>query len=304
MIELTGVVKTFGAVRAIDGVDLSIAPGELFGLIGRNGAGKSTLFQLMLGLVAADAGDVRIEGVSARGARFLAIRRTLGYLPENVVLYDNLTGLETLRFFARLKGVEPAACAPLLEEVGLARAAARKVREYSKGMKQRLGFAQALLGDPRLLFLDEPTNGLDPEGIRAFYRILRERQRAGATIVITSHILAEIQQRVDRLAIVRAGRLQAVGSVDALRGETNLPLTIELVLRDDDTRAVEAALRRAPFGEPTIRGRRIAFACPQHAKMAAIAALSPLAARIVDLHIHEPSLEDVFLGYAGYEVNA
>ncbi|MBF4020638.1 ABC transporter ATP-binding protein [Burkholderia pseudomallei] len=304
MIELTGVVKTFGPVRAVDGIDLAIAPGELFGLIGRNGAGKSTLFQLMLGLLAADAGNVRIDGVSARDPRFRAVRRTLGYLPENVVLYDNLTGLETLCFFARLKGVDAAACAPLLDEVGLDHAAARKVRGYSKGMKQRLGFAQALLGAPRLLFLDEPTNGLDPAGIRAFYRILHERRRAGTTIVITSHILAEIQQRVDRLAIVRAGRLQAVGSVDALRGETNLPLTIELVVPDDDTREIEAALRRAPFGEPTVRDRRIAFACPRDAKMAALAALAPLGARIVDLRIHEPSLEDMFLGYAGCEANA
>ncbi len=118
MIELTGVVKTFGPVRAVDGIDLAIAPGELFGLIGRNGAGKSTLFQLMLGLLAADAGNVRIDGVSARDPRFRAVRRTLGYLPENVVLYDNLTGLETLRFFARLKGVDPAAGAPRRDQGG------------------------------------------------------------------------------------------------------------------------------------------------------------------------------------------
>ncbi|HEY4805454.1 MAG TPA: ABC transporter ATP-binding protein, partial [Paraburkholderia sp.] len=154
MIELAGVAKSFGALPALEGVDLTIRKGELFGLIGRNGAGKSTLFQLMLGLLVADAGRVQVDGECVGGPRFRAVKRRLGYLPENVVLYDNLTGLETLRFFARLKGADTAECAPLLDQVGLTAAAGRKVREYSKGMKQRLGFAQALLGDPALLFLD------------------------------------------------------------------------------------------------------------------------------------------------------
>lgn len=300
MIELTGVAKSFGALRAVDGVDLKIQKGELFGLIGRNGAGKSTLFQLMLGLVSPDAGRVQVDGELVDGPRFQAVRRKLGYLPENVVLYDNLTGLETLHFFARLKGVKTAACKALLDQVGLSHAAAaRKVREYSKGMRQRLGFAQALLGNPSLLFLDEPTNGLDPEGIREFYRILKTRQQAGTTIVITSHILAEIQQRVDRLAILHSGSIQAVGSVQTLRGKTNLPLSIEVLTHSEDVGPLQAALNRAPFGKLTIRERLIAFQCPRDAKMAAIAALSPLSDRIADLQIQEPSLEDVFLGYTG-----
>ena len=296
MIELTGVGKSFGKVRAIDGVDLRVRDGELFGLIGRNGAGKSTLFQLMLGLLSPDAGEVRIRGEAARSRAFLSVKRSLGYLPENVVLYDNLTGAETLRFFAKLKGVPLDRCAPLLDEVGLSGAASRKVREYSKGMKQRLGFAQALLGEPRLLFLDEPTNGLDPKGIREFYQTLKRRQEAGATIVVTSHILAEMQQRVDRLAILHGGRIQAVGSVQVLRGQTTLPLSIEVLAHNDDTGTLEAALRRPPFFNLATRGRHIGFQCPREAKMSAIAALSSLADRIADLQIHEPSLEDVFLG--------
>lgn len=301
MIELTGVAKSFGVLRAVDGVDLNIRQGEVFGLIGRNGAGKSTLFQLMLGLISADAGQVRVSGERVGGRRFHAVKRRLGYLPENVVLYDNLTGIETLRFFARLKGVNESECAPLLEQVGLNGTASRKVREYSKGMKQRLGFAQALLGDPQLLFLDEPTNGLDPKGIREFYQTLKSRQQGGATIVITSHILAEIQQRVDRLAILHGGRVRAVGSVQTLRGETDLPLSVDVVARDDDTRSLEAALRDAPFASSnvTASGRHVAFQCPRHAKMPALAMLSSLSDRIVDVQIHEPSLEDVFLGCTG-----
>jgi Cu-processing system ATP-binding protein len=296
MIELTGVAKSYGALLALAGVDLKVQQGELFGLIGRNGAGKSTLFQLMLGLLEADTGRVQVDGECAGGPRFRAVKRRLGYLPENIVLYDNLTGIETLRFFARLKGADKAECMPLLDQVGLTGAAGRKVREYSKGMKQRLGFAQALLGNPALLFLDEPTNGLDPEGIREFYQILKARQEAGATIVITSHILAEIQQRVDRLAILQGGRIRAVGSVPALRGEANLPLSIEVVAHSDDVRPLAEALQRAPFAKLTIRSRQIVFECPREAKMTAIAALSPLSGHIADLQIVEPSLEDVFLG--------
>ncbi|RQH03873.1 ABC transporter ATP-binding protein [Paraburkholderia dinghuensis] len=301
MIELTGVTKSYGALLALQGVDLAVRKGEMFGLIGRNGAGKSTLFQLMLGLLSADAGCVQVDGESVAGPRFRAVKRRLGYLPENIVLYDNLSGVETLRFFARLKGVDTAECMPLLEQVGLKGAAARKVREYSKGMKQRLGFAQALLGNPALLFLDEPTNGLDPEGIREFYQILKTRQEAGTTIVITSHILAEIQQRVDRLAILQGGRIRAVGSVPALRGEANLPLSMEIVTHSDDTRALVEALQRTPFGKLTIRGRHIVFECQREAKMLAIAALSPLSGHIADLQIQEPSLEDVFLGCMGVD---
>ena len=301
MIELTGVEKSYGALPALLGVDLAVHKGEMFGLIGRNGAGKSTVFQLMLGLLNADAGLVKIDGESVGASRFRAVKRRIGYLPENIVLYDNLTGLESLHFFARLKGADMAECAPLLELVGLAHAAGRKVREYSKGMKQRLGFAQALLGNPALLFLDEPTNGLDPEGIREFYQILKTRQEAGATIVITSHILAEIQQRVDRLAILQGGRIRAVGSVPALRGEANLPLSLEVVAHSDDTQALVEALHRAPFGKLKIRGRHIVFECPREAKMSAIAALSSLSGHIADLQIQEPSLEDVFLGCMGVD---
>ena len=168
IVEARGVTKDFGTVQAVRGVDLDIAPGELFGLIGHNGAGKSTLFKMMLGLIPVTRGEIRLDGESVTGPRFRETRRKIGYLPENVVLYDNLTGLETLFFFADLKAVPRSECAALLEKVGLSHAAGRRVREYSKGMRQRLGFAQALLGTPRLLFLDEPTTGLDPGAIRDF----------------------------------------------------------------------------------------------------------------------------------------
>ncbi|MDF3831786.1 ABC transporter ATP-binding protein [Cupriavidus basilensis] len=299
-IELRGVSKHYGAVHAVDGVDLHVGAGELFGLIGHNGAGKSTLFKMMLGLIPASAGEIRVAGASVRGRAFRAARRMVGYLPENLVLYDNLNGLETLRFFARLKGAEPASCGSLLARVGLADAAAKPVREYSKGMRQRLGFAQSLLGAPRVLFLDEPSNGLDPAAIRTFYAVLEELRGQGVTILITSHILAELQQRIDRLAIMAGGRIQAIGSVAALREQVDLPLT--LALRVEPGARAELRQRLASLRtlgaqvEDGMQAQTLTLRCPRPLKMAALAALQPLGGRLLDLQIHEPSLEDVFFG--------
>jgi Cu-processing system ATP-binding protein len=278
VIEVRQVAKRYGEVQAVDGVDLTIEAGQVFGLIGHNGAGKSTLFKMMLGLVPTGAGEIRIGGQPVSGPGFRQVRRQIGYLPENVVFYDNLTGLETLAFFARLK---------------------RRVKGYSKGMRQRLGFAQALLGRPQLLFLDEPTTGLDPEGIRDFYRILREMQGEGVTVMLTSHILSEIQERVDQLAIMKTGRIQALGTVQSLREAMALPMWFELQLAAGGESPLRRSLAGLEVGEIRIDGDRAAVHCPRSAKMAVLEALSTLKGYAIDLQIREPSLEDVFLGYSG-----
>jgi len=295
-IELDAVSKSFGGVRAVDGVTLAVERGEIFGLIGPNGAGKSTLFKLMLGLIAPSAGSIRIDGERVGGAGFRAVRRRVGYLPENVVLWDNLSGLETLRFFAALKRADARACADALARVGLAEAAHRRVRGYSKGMRQRLGFAQALLGEPALLFLDEPTSGLDPQSRRDFYAALRALRETGVTVVLTSHVLAEMQERVDRLAIMRQGALAAVGSVAALRQGIGLALRAEIAPHEDSAATLVDALARGGF-EPIRAEGRLRVECARERKMALLAALAPLLDRVRDIEIREPSLEDVFAGY-------
>jgi Cu-processing system ATP-binding protein len=297
LIVARGVHKHYGPIRAVDGVDLDIRPGELFGLIGHNGAGKSTMFKMMLGLTPPTSGDIRIDGASVSGGDFRAVRRSVGYLPENVVLYDNLTGLETLHFFSRLKGVSAAENNRVLERVGLAHAAKRRVREYSKGMRQRLGFAQALLGKPRFLFLDEPTTGLDPEAIRGFYAILRQLRSEGVTMVITSHILAEIQERVDRLAIMTAGKIQACGTVQALREQMALPLRIDIRVDAEHLDAVRTVLGQLPVSAIESHAGHITLQCRREAKMAVIEALAR-DGRVRDLTVREPSLEDVFFGFS------
>jgi Cu-processing system ATP-binding protein len=297
-VRVRGVVKHFGAVRAVDGVDLDVHAGEVFGLIGHNGAGKSTLFRMMLGLLRPSAGEILVRGAATTGAGFRAARRGIGYLPENVVLYDNLSGLETLRFFARLKDAPARECDAVLERVGLAYAAGRPVREYSKGMRQRLGFAQALLGAPRVLFLDEPTTGLDPEAIRAFHATLDQLRSEGVTVILTSHILAELQDHVDRLAILGSGRLRALGSVQELRERTPLPLRLDLQAAPHGVQAVHDALAGLPVDGPVWQQGRLQARLPREAKMPVLGALAALGSAVLDLRIHEPSLEDVFFGCA------
>lgn len=284
---------------ALRDVSFAVQPGETVAIIGHNGAGKSTLIKLMLGLLAPDAGSITILGEPMLGPRFREVRRRIGYLPENVSLYDNLTGAETLRFYADMKAVDPRGCGALLERLQLAHAAHRPVRTYSKGMRQRLGFAQALLGDPRVLFLDEPTSGLDPEGIREFYRLLHDLKQQGVTVLLSSHNLAQLQDRVDGLALIRSGRLQAAGTIQQLREALNLPVRIHAAWRPDVNGSPQSLLRG--FGGCTIDTREdggCTITCAQRDKVGVLSALLAAEHAPRDLRVQEPSLEDVFLGYS------
>ena len=301
IIQLRQVSKRFDRFAAVDDISLDIRRGEVFGLIGHNGAGKSTLFKMMLGLLSPSAGSIHIAGQPVFGAQAREVRRQIGYLPENVALWDNLSGLETLRFFARLKHIEPHECAPLLARVGLADVGKRPVRAYSKGMRPRLGFAPALLGRPRVLFLDEPTTGLDPRAIHFFWDTLAELRQQGLTIVLTSHILAELQHRVDRVAVMANGQLQALGTLAELRAAADLPLRVRL---QPSTGADAAALERwlgslpgdgvAPRRDP--RDDSLVLHAPRAAKRALMRQVLAAPELIADLQIEEPTLEDMFFG--------
>ncbi|MDD1649032.1 MAG: ABC transporter ATP-binding protein [Methylococcaceae bacterium] len=301
VIEVRNVRKRFGDVVALDGVSVTVERGEIFGLIGQNGAGKSTLFKIMLGLLQPTSGEIRIEGHAVQGRTFREAKRRIGYLPENVVLYDNLTGGEIMRYFAQLKGADRKTCAPLLERVGLAGAVSRRAGGYSRGMRQRLGLALAMLGDPSILFLDEPTTGLDPEGIREFYAILHELRGQGVTLVLTSHILAEIQERVDRLAIMKRGKLLALGTVRQLREQIGLPVMFQITAGADGAPRWQEALGNIDGCTIELEGLSVLLHCPRDQKMRVLNALLGIIPEATDVQIHEPSLEDVFLGYASLD---
>ena len=229
-VSLDGVSKRFARQAALEQVSLDVAPGECVALIGHNGAGKTTLMKLVLGLTRPTGGTVRVWGEDPAGAAAGELRRSLGYLPENVAFQGGMSGRDTLRFYARLKGEPLSAVDALLDEVGIAQAARRPVRTYSKGMRQRLGLAQAMLGAPRLLVLDEPTSGLDPALRREFYARVRALRDDGTTILIASHSLDEIEGRTDRIAVLRDGRLVAFGTLEALRESARVPVQIRVLV--------------------------------------------------------------------------
>ena len=195
IIALRGVSKSFGRIDAVRNLDLALYPGECVGLVGHNGAGKSTIIKLMLGLLRPTSGAVETLGEDPAAGAAARARRELGYLPESVALYPSMTGRETLAFYARLKGQPLRANGALLNRVGLGQAATRRVGTYSKGMRQRLALAQAILGQPRALLLDEPTTGLDPALRQSFYEILREMRHSGVAILLSSHALTELRGR-------------------------------------------------------------------------------------------------------------
>ena len=228
-IEIKHVSKRYGKIEAVRDVTLDLAPGEATALVGHNGAGKTTLLKLMLGLVHPTAGTIRVLGDNPAAGEFAA-RRKLGYLPENVSFNAALTGREILSFYARLKGEPVAKALGLLDRVGLGSASARRVATYSKGMRQRLGLAQALIGEPQVLLLDEPTTGLDPELRLSFYEIVQALRDRGATVVLSSHALAELGEHADRVVIMSHGAMVAHGSINELRRIARLPAKIRLTV--------------------------------------------------------------------------
>lgn len=223
VVEIEGVTQRYGHATVLHDLNLSLAPGGVLGLFGHNGAGKTTSMKLILGLLQASSGQVRVFG---RAPSDPQVRRMLGYLPENVTFYPQLSGLETLQHFARLKGAPMSQVVTLLEDVGLTAAARRRVKTYSKGMRQRLGLAQALLGEPRLLLLDEPTVGLDPIATQDLYRLLDRLRGQGTSIILCSHVLPGVEAHINRAAILTQGRLLALGTLAALREEAGLPTLI------------------------------------------------------------------------------
>jgi len=227
IVELHQVKKDFGTLSVIKSLDLTLEQGQILGFFGHNGAGKTTTMKMILGLHQATSGQVKVFNHDPCSSQFNAYRYQLGFLPENVSFYPQLTGLEVLQFFAKLKQVPKQHCVELIEQVGLTHACQRRVKNYSKGMKQRLGLAQALLTEPSLLLLDEPTVGLDPIATHELYQILKTLKNKGCSVILCSHILAGVEKIIDKAAILAQGELQAYGSINELRKQQHLPTQIK-----------------------------------------------------------------------------
>ena len=287
VLSLSNITKRFGEKTAVDDVTLALNAGERVALIGHNGAGKTTLMKMILGLLSPTAGGITVLGdrPGSDGAR-----KSIAFLPESIAFHRSMTGREVLTLFAHLKSAAASQVDTLLERVGLADAADQRIRTYSKGMRQRLGLAQALLGEPKLLLLDEPTSGLDPMLRQSFYAMVDELAASGATVLLSSHLLTELEARTDRVAIMRDGRLVACGPLAKLREDAALPLRIRLNVRDADRNRIASALN----GQ-SINGQAVNLTVLMADKMKTISQIAAFGDAIEDVELIQPSLDDLYV---------
>ena len=297
-IELNGLTKQYGSLTAVQNLNLQIPEGEIFGFLGPNGAGKSTTINMILDFVKPTAGSARVFGMDCQ-QQSKALKRRIGVLPEGYDVYDRLTGLQHLEFVIDSKGArdDPQ---ELLERVGLATDGDRKAGDYSKGMAQRLTLAMALVGEPDLLILDEPTTGLDPNGARQIREIIREENDRGATVFFSSHILGQVEAVCDRVGILREGDLVADDSIQGLRDA--VPGGEVLVVEGNGFTDDVVSTVRAFGGVQTVEVRRtdtvIAIGVDEEAsKTAILDGIEETDATVSDFSTEEASLEDLFAAY-------
>jgi ABC-2 type transport system ATP-binding protein len=292
VISVSGLVKTFGSTRALDGLDLTVEPGEVHGFLGPNGSGKTTTIRVLLGLLRADDGDVQLFGGDPWHDT-IELHRRLAYVPGDVSLWPKLTGGEVIDFFARLRGdVDERRRDDLIRRFELD--PTKRSRTYSKGNKQKVALVAGLASSAELLILDEPTAGLDPLMEAVFQACIQEVREEGRTVLLSSHILAEVEALCDRVSIIRAGRTVESGTLDSLRQLTRTAVTAETLRPPDGLAAVPGV------HELEVEGTRVHF----HVDTVH---LQDAVRHLVDAGLHSlvsnpPTLEEMFLRHYGDEL--
>jgi len=293
LLQIKNLSKHFDAHKAVDNVSLDVCAGDCLALVGHNGAGKTTLFKMILGLLHPTSGDVFINGRPAGNYE------AIGFLPESVSFQRALTGYELLRFFARLRGVRGGTdFNALLKRVNLSNASDKRIATYSKGMRQRLGLAQALIGNPKLLILDEPTSGLDPASRRSFYTLLDELRADGTTIILSSHALSEVEAYTNRVAILRGGTLLATGPVQELARRAGLPVRLDVALQPGAD-AASLYLKSNPVIRPSVLKTGayenwLHIETTEQMKLALLNELSGQRSIVADIRVFPPTLDDIY----------
>ncbi|MDQ3738000.1 MAG: ATP-binding cassette domain-containing protein [Actinomycetota bacterium] len=301
MIEVEGLRKEYRRWRrtpnvAIHGLDLTVPEGGVFGFLGPNGSGKTTTIRCLLGLVAATAGRTAVLG-HRTPADLKTVMPRIGAIVETPAMFPTMTARENLRLLGAIDGIGPRRVDASLAAVGLAERADEQVRKYSLGMRQRLGLAGALLKDPELLLLDEPVNGLDPAGIREIRELLRRLGAEGRTVFLSSHLLSEVEQTCDHVAIIDRGRLLLSGRVDDVLSSASRP---SLLVGLDDPVAGAEALRRGGLDvEPAGELLRVALAPTEGAHITKL--LADVGLYVAELRPETVSLEELFLDITGSE---
>jgi ABC-type multidrug transport system ATPase subunit len=291
IIETNDLTRRFGSVKAVDGVSLRVPPGSIYGFLGPNGAGKTTTIRMLLGLIRPNAGEVSLFGRSLSEQRLELLRR-VGSLVESPSLYPHLTGWENLELIRRMVGGKPSEIEHALAVVRMEDAAHRLVREYSLGMRQRLGLAVALYGQPELLILDEPTNGLDPAGIHEMRELICSLPHEGLTVFLSSHLLSEVDQMATRIGIIHAGRLIFQGIPDELRARYQDYATVTT----DRLEASRQLLLHSGWQAAHLENHHLTVPVNGPSDLALInTQLVHAGHQVYHLNLAQPSLEDIFL---------
>ena len=297
ILRTIGLTKRYGRLTALQDLDLEVPRGQVYGFLGPNGAGKTTTISLILGLIAPSGGHAEMFGLDTRTHLSEALRRT-GAILEGPSFYPHLSGRDNLRVWGALSGgVDGRRLDEVLGLVGLQARGRDKVRTYSLGMKQRLGLAAALLHDPDLLVLDEPTNGLDPAGMREFRQLIKELGQMGKTVFVSSHLLGEVEQMCDHVGIVKGGRLLTQGSVAALLGRGQ---ALEMQVTDPD-RAVGVLEGLEWVNRVSRRDDRLTVEAPRDRAAELSRALAEQHIYLSELRHRDSSLEEFFLEVTGEE---
>ena len=296
IIETHDLCKQYGNALRVAHLDLNVPEGSVYGFLGPNGAGKSTTLKMILGLVRPTAGDIQVLGKKMDGGNRLAVLRQVGSLIESPSYYGHLTGEENLRIVQTLRGVPEKNIREVLQIVRLDGQRGKRVAHYSLGMKQRLGLAAALLGYPKLLILDEPTNGLDPAGIQEMRELICSLpERFGMTVVVSSHLLSEIDQMADHVAIIREGELVFQDTLEALHGRSRH----HLALRTTNNAVARAVLQEKSVPCQEEEGYLILPILPDEIAAQLTRLLAQRHLGVIRLEERQKSLEDIFLELTG-----
>jgi ABC-2 type transport system ATP-binding protein len=295
-IETKDVTKKFKDFVAVDKLNLKVRRGEIFGFLGPNGAGKTTTIRMILGLMKPTEGSILVDNIDVQ-ENGEEMKMNLGFLPERVGFYTNLTAKQTMEFYCDLKGKPRDEAKPLLARVGLADFIDKKVGTFSRGMVQLLGVAQSLIGSPSLLILDEPAGGLDPRWIKMVKDSMREAKQRGATVFFSSHILGEVEQICDRVAIIDHGKLVAEDSIDNLRKELEMKPRLWLQFAQISGDMVDFVKGIEGVANVHTVDNWLMVECDHEKRVLVMNALQAGGHQFLDIRTEEPSLEDVFLRY-------